>query len=96
MQTSAKWWPATVKVGAQWPRISTSQGASVRTQTVASVRPTWRSSGPTTSPGMLQPCSSGAIVSPASCSCSQYSSAGSRWPLQTIARPVLWIRLAIA
>jgi hypothetical protein len=43
-----------------------------------------------------QPCSSGAIVSPASCSCSQYSSAGSRCPLQTIASPVLWIRLAIA
>ena len=42
-----------------------------------------------------QPCSSGAIVRPASCSCSQYSSAGSRWPLQTIASPVLWIRLAI-
>ena len=42
-----------------------------------------------------QPCSSGAIVRPASLSCSQYSSAGSLCPLQTIAWPVLWMRSAI-
>ena len=40
--------------------------------------------------------SSGAIVKPASLSCSQYSSAGSRGPLQTIACPLLWMRSAIA
>ena len=45
--------------------------------------------------GRRQPCSSGAIVRPASLSCSQYSSAGSFCPLQTIAWPLLWIRSAI-
>src|SRR3954466_14553009 len=39
-----------------------------------------------------QPCSSGAMVRPASLSCSQYSSAGSFCPLQTMAWPVLWMR----
>ena len=38
--------------------------------------------------------SSGAIVSPAPFSCSQYCSASSRGPLQTIAHPLLWIRSA--
>ena len=42
-------------------------------------------------PRRAQPCSSGAIVRPAQLSCSQYSSAGSRSPVQTIAWPVLWI-----
>ena len=37
-----------------------------------------------------------AIVRPASQSCSQYSSAGSWWPLHTIAWPRLWIWSAIA
>src|SRR3954464_9162034 len=42
------------------------------------------------------PRSSGAMVRPASASCSQYSSAGSRCPLQTRAWPVLWMRAANA
>src|SRR3954453_17869532 len=42
------------------------------------------------------PRSSGAMVRPASASCSQYSSAGSRCPLQTRAWPVLWMRSANA
>ena len=41
-----------------------------------------------------QPDSSGAIVSPAPSSCSQYISASSRGPLHTIAQPELWIRSA--
>ena len=45
-------------------------------------------------PAAPQCCSSGAIVSPADSSCSQYSSAGSRGPLQTVAWPELWIRSA--
>jgi DsbC/DsbD-like thiol-disulfide interchange protein len=34
------------------PRISTSHGASVSTHTVAWPAPTWRSSGPMTSPAL--------------------------------------------
>ena len=39
----------------------------------------------------LSPTRAGPSSSPASLSCSQYSSAGSCWPVQTIAWPVLWI-----
>ncbi len=45
--------------------------------------------------GSAQPPSSGPIVRPASSRRSQYSSASSRAPLQTIAQPALWILSAI-